>query len=1017
MTTIQETAYPRVRSRIPAHELTQFYTPTPDEIALAARTTRGLSARIGFLILLKVFPRLGTFPLLVDLPLAISTHIATALGGTITPEALRDYDVSGSRSRHLTIIRAYLQVQPYGPTARRVMFTAMAEAARSKDDLADLINIGLEELIRQRFELPVFATLQRAARYARAVTARALHAQLGAALPDSARSVLLALLDVLPGEHLSPWEQLKADAGRPTLTQLRTWEAHLTWLDARNVGATALAPIPAVKVHHFAAEARTLDAARMRELTEAKRLTLLASLVAVQAARVRDDLAELFVKRMARIQHAAREALVAYRATHAQQTDHLVATLRDLVTAYQTTGTSHTRLDAMTAVIGTQGDSLLAACDAYIGHTANSHLPFLWACFKTDRASLLRVLGALDLQTTTQDTGLEGAVRFLLANQTRTGEWLTIVAPPVRGRVPDERRPLVDLRWVPDHWWRLLSDVVPRPATPRRVRRRMFEVCVCIHVFWALKAGNLAVVGSAAYADYRNQLVDDASYAHLVGTYGTQVDLPISGAAFVAHWQQALARVARATDAAFPTNRTVTLVDGEPRVARPKPGPAPPGLRKLEDRIAERLADVNILDVLADTDAWLHWTHCFGPVSGHATKLADGPQRYLLATLCYGCQIGASQLARALGTVNRRQLGWVHLRHITEAALDAANRQIINAYHRFTLPSHWGDGHSVAADGTKWDLYEQNLLSEYHIRYGGYGGIGYYHVSDTYIALFSHFIPCGVWEAVYILDGLLQNTSDLQPDTIHADTQGQSEVVFGLAALLGIRLMPRIRHWKHLTFYRPTRDACYAHLDPLFTGTVDWDLIATHLPDMLRVVVSIHAGRIVPSTILRRLSSYNQQNTLYQAFRELGRVVRTIFLLEYLSDEALRVTVTAATNKNESFNHFIQWLAFGGDGTITENDRDAQRKLIKYNHLVANCVIFSNVFAMSRVLADLEREGEVIHDAALAALSPYLTTHINRFGQYELDRTRTPPILDYTLFTRPAPLRRAPNQRDLPAPA
>jgi hypothetical protein len=157
-----------VRSRIPAHELTRFYTPTPDEIALAARTTRGLPARIGFLILLKVFPRLGTFPLLVDLPLAISsTHIATALGGTITPEALRDYDVSGSRSRHLTIIRAYLQVQPYGATARRVMFTAMAEAARSKDDLADLINIGLEELIRQRFELPVFATLQRAARYAR----------------------------------------------------------------------------------------------------------------------------------------------------------------------------------------------------------------------------------------------------------------------------------------------------------------------------------------------------------------------------------------------------------------------------------------------------------------------------------------------------------------------------------------------------------------------------------------------------------------------------------------------------------------------------------------------------------------------------------------------------------------------------------------------------------------------------------------------------------------------------------
>jgi len=62
------------------------------------------------------------------------------------------------------------------------------------------------------------------------------------------------------------------------------------------------------------------------------------------------------------------------------------------------------------------------------------------------------------------------------------------------------------------------------------------------------------------------------------------------------------------------------------------------------------------------------------------------------------------------------------------------------------LPGFWGSGKRVSADGTKWDLYEQNLLSEYHIRYGEYGGIGYYHVSDTYIDLFSHFIPCGVWE-------------------------------------------------------------------------------------------------------------------------------------------------------------------------------------------------------------------------------------------------------------------------------
>ena len=124
---------------------------------------------------------------------------------------------------------------------------------------------------------------------------------------------------------------------------------------------------------------------------------------------------------------------------------------------------------------------------------------------------------------------------------------------------------------------------------------------------------------------------------------------------------------------------------------------------------------------------------------------------------------------------------------------------------------------------------------------------------DTYIALFSHFIPCGVWEAVYILDGLLKNSSNIQPDTIHADTQGQSTPVFALAYLLGIKLMPRIRNWQDLTLCRPDKQVRYDHIDELFTDVIDWKLIETHLPDMMRGILSIKAGKFTASTILRKL--------------------------------------------------------------------------------------------------------------------------------------------------------------------
>ena len=75
----------------------------------------------------------------------------------------------------------------------------------------------------------------------------------------------------------------------------------------------------------------------------------------------------------------------------------------------------------------------------------------------------------------------------------------------------------------------------------------------------------------------------------------------------------------------------------------------------------------------------------------------------------------------------------------------------------------WGDGQAAAADGSQIDTWENNLLAETSIRYGGFGGIAYRLISDTYIALFSHFIPCGVWEAVYIIDGLLANDSTSSP--------------------------------------------------------------------------------------------------------------------------------------------------------------------------------------------------------------------------------------------------------------
>jgi TnpA family transposase len=126
---------------------------------------------------------------------------------------------------------------------------------------------------------------------------------------------------------------------------------------------------------------------------------------------------------------------------------------------------------------------------------------------------------------------------------------------------------------------------------------------------------------------------------------------------------------------------------------------------------------------------------------------------------------------------------------------------------------------------------------------------------------------------------------------------------------------------------------------------------------MLRVALSISQGKIRSSTILCKLGTYSRQNKLYVAFRELGRVVRTLFLLRFLNDEELRRTIHAATNIAEAWTAFVQWVAFGGEGVIRQNNREEQRKIIRYNHLVANLVVFHNVVSMTQGLQTLIDEG------------------------------------------------------------
>ena len=230
----------------------------------------------------------------------------------------------------------------------------------------------------------------------------------------------------------------------------------------------------------------------------------------------------------------------------------------------------------------------------------------------------------------------------------------------------------------------------------------------------------------------------------------------------------------------------------------------------------------------------------------------------------------------------------------------------------------------------------------------------------------------------------MANTSDIHPKVIHSDTQGQSTAIFALSYLFGIKLMPRIRHWKDLHFYRSSKETVYQHIDSLFKDTIDWDLLEKHWTDLMQVALSIRAGKLQPSTLLRKLSHESRKNRLYQVFRELGRVLRTIFLLRYITDIPMREQITKTTNIAERYNQFCQWIRFAAAGLMAENDPEEMQKLVCYTDIVANALMLQNVADLTKALETLKQQGYPVQSEDVAHLSAYMTEHLQRFGDYTL---------------------------------
>ena len=660
------------------------------------------------------------------------------------------------------MIRTYLNVRSYLQGGKEIATKVAMESAKVHNYPADIINRVLEELMRKRYELPAYSQIDRLVKQTRYRANEEIFNRVRIQLPDKIKKKFNKLT---MSATRTAYNKLKELPKSTTIKHFKELLDHLNWLESFGSMADYLKDISQIKLKHFAGEAKSLDASDMRNILEAKRYTLIVCLVNDMQRQAKDHLSIMFIKHMRKSEEKAKKKLADLREDNKGKTKNLLMLLSDIVI---TIGKKITpkRIKTVRKKLSENGgrETILSDCEQAIAYHTDNHFPLVWRSLRGSRQVLFSLLRTLNIQSSTQDDALIKAKEFLLSHANSKKEML-----------PGN----VDISFAPKQWQKL---ILQKDGKTRWFVRRYFEACVFICLANELRATDLYVNGSASYADFRDQLTPWETCKPLVPDYCQNLNIAQDGKDAVIQLRKMLADKSNEIDKRYPKIKELVIDEnGVPTLKKRRKAEDEGGDYELESIIKTRMPKRKLIDILVNVNHYTGWATVFGSLSGSDPKIPNSVERYILTTFAYGTGMGPKQAAQHMRhDISAHMLSWANQRHVTPAMQNKALTKIINRYKLFALPKNWGTGKCAIADGTMRKIYQENLTAEYHIRYGSIGGIAYHHVADNYIALFSTFIPCGVWEAVEILEGLLKNESDLQPKIIHADTQGQSTVVFAI---------------------------------------------------------------------------------------------------------------------------------------------------------------------------------------------------------------------------------------------
>ena len=294
----------------------------------------------------------------------------------------------------------------------------------------------------------------------------------------------------------------------------------------------------------------------------------------------------------------------------------------------------------------------------------------------------------------------------------------------------------------------------------------------------------------------------------------------------------------------------------------------------------------------------------------------------------------------------------------------------------------WGSASRTSSDG-QFFASGRNA-GENNGKYGPDPGIKIYSfLSGRYGSFHSNVIGATAGEAPFVLDGLVGNAAQFDPLVHHVDTGGVSEHVFALFHLLGLSFAPRLRD------FPDRRLACFGRLGrwkalgPILGKPINEDVVLEHWNDTLRLTASIKTGAVKPSAMLRKLGAYRQQNRLYLALGEIGRIERTLFMLEWMESPQLRMEWQAGVNKGEARHTLARAVFAHSQGRVHDRSHDAQQQCVMALNLAIAAIVYWNTSYIDTAVNHLRRERRLANPNLLRHVSPLGSEYIVLTGDYD----------------------------------